>query len=68
MKRTALGLALGLPLLIGLPGCASRSTVSSSAYEVDSARVAAIERAARQAGVGVIWVNQPRKKTAVAGG
>lgn len=56
--------ALSFLVLLGLVGC---STVRSTAsYEVDLAKVAAIERAAAAQGVQVYWVNKP-VKVAVAG-
>jgi starvation-inducible outer membrane lipoprotein len=52
---------------IGLAGCASApppSVASSGWDEIDNARVAAVERAARVAGVQVVWVHAPRKAVA----
>ncbi|GEM_PF-2503785 len=61
MKMICLGLASMVPLMLG--GCASMNATGTSAYEVDNAKVAAIESAARQSGVQVYWLNYPRKKT-----
>lgn len=61
MKPMLLALASMAMLMLG--GCASMSTASNYAHEVDSAQVAAIEAAARQSGVQVHWLNYPRKKT-----
>jgi hypothetical protein len=48
--------------MLALEGCAIMNATGTSAYEVDSAKVAAVESAARQAGVQVYWLNYPRKK------
>jgi hypothetical protein len=50
----------------GLVGCASAPTASMPRGEdnVDTAQVAAIERAAMAQGVRVIWVNKPQRRTA----
>jgi uncharacterized lipoprotein YmbA len=54
--------ALSFLVLLGLVGC---STVRpTSMYEVDLAKVAAIERAATTQGVQVYWVNKPVKLAA----
>jgi len=45
-----------------LAGCANMGTTTAQA-EVDYARVAQIERAARAFGTQVIWVNYPTKRT-----
>ena len=49
---------------IGLIGCAPLSPPTADtngAIEVDTVKMAAVERAARTAGVSVYWVNAPRK-------
>jgi hypothetical protein len=48
-----------------LVGCAAAptATVASSDDATDTARVAAIERAAMAQGVKVIWVNKPQRRT-----
>jgi hypothetical protein len=48
--------------MLALEGCATMNATGTSAYEVDSAKVAAVEAAARQSGVQVYWLNYPRKK------
>jgi uncharacterized protein YceK len=58
MKR----IVLSLLVIAGLAGCSAVPV----AYETDHERVAAIERAATQAGVRVYWVNTPQR--AVRGG
>jgi DhnA family fructose-bisphosphate aldolase class Ia len=45
-----------------LAGCASVPAATADA-EVDFARIAQIERAARAFGTQVIWVNYPTKRT-----
>lgn len=48
-----------------LVGCASAPTVTMADRDnVDTAQVAAIERAAMAHGVKVIWVNKPQRRTA----
>ncbi len=57
-----------LVVLAALGGCASVPTVASgSAQEFDTARVAAINRAAQAAGVQVIWIHLPKKTATVVG-
>lgn len=51
-----------------LSGCAGWGGSSAPAYAVDQQRVGAIEAAAKRTGVQVIWLNQPTRKTATAGG
>ena len=51
---------------LGLAGCAT-SPSSTLGTEVDSQKVAAIERAASQSGVKVIWVNMPQKAVRAPG-
>lgn len=60
MKRIWLLLPVGLLSA----GCAILGPAEGARYEVDSERVAAVEHAARQAGVTVHWVSYPRKKVA----
>ena len=50
-------------LLALLAGCAG-APVATTSDDVDSAKVAMIERAARSYGTQVIWVNYPRKRVA----
>lgn len=70
MSRNIIYPALAALLLIVLTGCASNggsSTYSAQKslqpanHMVDTEKVALIERAARQRGVEVHWVNMPRK-------
>jgi hypothetical protein len=50
-------------VLMGLAGCtAMRPGQDPYAANTDTAYVATVERAARQAGVGVHWFNPPRKR------
>jgi starvation-inducible outer membrane lipoprotein len=52
---------------IGLIGCAPLSPPSvadGSMVEVDTAKMATVERAARTGGVTVYWINAPRKAAA----
>jgi hypothetical protein len=59
MKRTVV---TGL-VLVGLAGCtAMRPGQDPYAADTDTAYVATVERAARQAGVEVHWFNPPRKR------
>lgn len=46
-----------------LAGCAG-GPAPRSAYEVDHAQIARVERAARAIGTQVIWVNYPTKQVA----
>lgn len=49
---------------IGLVGCAPLSLQvanQSGGVDIDHARMAAVERAARAGGVQVVWINAPRK-------
>lgn len=51
----------------GLAGCAPLSPSTASqpgAGEIDYAKMAAVERAARRVGVTVLWINAPRKALA----
>lgn len=53
-------------VIIGLilAGCSQTpTTVSKSKVAVDGDYVAAVERAAEQASVDVIWINPPTRKT-----
>ena len=52
-----------------ISGCASvLNTDPTAAYDnVDSARVAAIENAAKTSGVTVKWINYPQKKSSAVG-
>lgn len=58
MKR----FALSFLVVLGLVGCSTTRPVAT--YEVDLAKVAAIERAAATQGVQVYWVNKPVKLAA----
>ena len=72
MKRTALTL---IPVA-GLLGCGTLPPPHSSSAAaiqaesvssgIDLAKVARIDRMARQHGIGIVWVNPPRLKVAVA--
>lgn len=62
MKKLAALLVATLALL--LAACAT-APVQRSPTEVDSQYVASIERAAKQIGVDVMWVNPPRKSREV---
>jgi hypothetical protein len=49
---------------VGLVGCAPLwppAANQSGSVEIDCARMAAVERAARAGGVQVVWINAPRK-------
>jgi hypothetical protein len=70
MSRSIIHIALAAMLLVGLAACASsggstaysaQNRLQPASHEVDTERVALIERAARQRGVEVHWVNMPRK-------
>jgi type IV pilus biogenesis protein CpaD/CtpE len=61
MKRAVLCVFLSASLV----GCASTSYSTAPTMEVDTAKIASIERAAMRNGVQVIWINQPLKKAAV---
>ena len=55
-------LALTSMLAIGLAGCASTSQQQAAdESSLDRMKIAAVERAAARVGVGVYWVNAPRK-------
>ena len=62
MKRSLLALCA----LFVLAGCAALPPAPPES-DVDTAKVAAIERAANQTGVRVIWINMPRKPVAQGG-
>ena len=53
-------LALCLLVAIAAAGCAAVAPSASS--EIDSQKMAAIERAAARSGVQVIWLQPPYKK------
>jgi hypothetical protein len=61
VKHLALTVLPGLALV----GCGSLSPTTD---EADSARVAAVNRAALRSGVQVVWINLPQKKTPANGG
>lgn len=72
MSRIIIYSALAVLLLVALAACATSSGSSTYSAQkslepanhvVDTERVALIERAARQRGVEVHWVNMPRKVT-----
>jgi uncharacterized lipoprotein YajG len=48
--------------LVAIAGCATNTETIESDTAVDTAYVAAVERAARQAGVEVHWYNMPGKR------
>ncbi len=50
-----------LGALCALAGCASPPSREGFNDDIDYARMAAIDRQARFAGVTVIWLNSPRK-------
>lgn len=52
-----------------ISGCASVPNANATGYydNVDSARVAAIENAAKTSGVTVKWINYPQKKSSAVG-
>ena len=52
-----------------ISGCASFSSKDTTSYndDVDTAKVSAIENAARGRGVLVRWVNYPQKKSTAVG-
>ena len=52
---------IGLALSMGLAGCASAPWRSAGSDELDTARMAVIERAASRTGVHIVWINAPRK-------
>ncbi len=58
--RPMLLLLSTLPL--ALAGCASIDSTATAGQDIDQARVAAIESAARNSGVQVHWLNYPRKR------
>lgn len=67
MKTVLIALA-GIAGLILIGGCASLSNADSTAYNnVDAAKVAAIENAAKTSGVTVKWINYPQKKSSAVG-
>jgi hypothetical protein len=57
--------ALSLLVILGLMGCGTTRTAAT--YEVDDAKVAAIERAAAATGVKILWVHRPQKILASGG-
>jgi hypothetical protein len=63
MKRT-LGVLTAAAAALASVGCAS---VQQPQYDpmadIDTAYVAAVERAAKQFGTQVVWINMPRKKS-----
>jgi hypothetical protein len=66
MKRLLLLGAVGAAM-VGLVGCASTSTTTSSyTYETDFAKMSAVEDLARKRGVTVIWLNAPQKMVPVS--
>ena len=63
-------IALSLLVLAGLAGCGSLAPLgaqSAATTEVDSARVNAINSAARIQGVEVVWINLPTRAVKAAG-
>lgn len=57
---TALLAVAGVATILAT-GCAGTSTTAAT-HEVDSEKVAQIERAARAMGTQIIWVNYPTKR------
>ncbi|QKK03749.1 MAG: hypothetical protein HND55_14395 [Pseudomonadota bacterium] len=60
---TVLRLTLIAALAVVLAGCASTAQRSASS-EINAQYVAAVEQAAKQGGVEIIWVNPPRRSVA----
>ncbi|HWK83963.1 MAG TPA: hypothetical protein VNS61_09515 [Caldimonas sp.] len=58
-------LALSVLPLLALVGCGS---LPPAIDKTDSARIAAVDRAALRSGVQVVWINLPHKKTPADGG
>ena len=54
-------LILAAATLIGCAPLAPRTAQATDEVIVDQARMAATERAARAAGVQLVWINAPRK-------
>ena len=64
MKRTLGVLTIAAAALAGV-GCASvQQPQYDPSADIDVAYVAAVERAAKQFGTQVVWINMPRKRTA----
>ena len=55
-------LAVAAVLAIGLTGCASTSQQQDDS-SLDRLKIAAVEKAAARVGVGVYWINAPRKSS-----
>lgn len=58
---------IGLGLAMGLAGCASPPWSKATGTELDTARMAVIERAASRTGVHIVWINAPRKAVVAQG-
>ena len=58
---------IGLALSMGLAGCANLPGTASRSDELDTARMAVIERAATRTGVHIVWINAPRKAVVAQG-
>lgn len=62
MKRT-LGMLAAAMTALAFSGCASvQQAQKESVDDVDTMYVAAVERAARQFGTQVYWINMPKKR------
>lgn len=59
MKR----LLVLLTAAVAASGCASVAQQASGNDDVDVQYVAAVERAAKQFGTQIVWINYPRKRT-----
>ena len=62
MKRT-LGILAAAAAALGFSGCASMQQAQKEPTDdVDTVYVAAVERAAKQFGTQVYWINMPKKR------
>jgi len=61
MRRFVAGAALSL-MACATTASSTKPTSASDAGEVDAAKMAAVESAARWRGVSVYWINPPRKR------
>lgn len=60
--RSRLSACLAAAAVGLLAGCASSPTTTTANEQIDYAKMAQIERAARYFGTQVIWVNYPTKR------
>jgi hypothetical protein len=51
--------------LVSLSGCASFASLSGEQVVPDQAKMERIERASRQAGLRVVWINPPTKRVEI---